>query len=200
MEFWFDFSLFFQIGTEFLPLILLLLFNKKVNLPLSIYLWASFVASLLITITVQLHLKNLVIFNFYFVISLTSLSAFYYNLINLKKIKFIIPILYSICLGVFIWEIIYTDLITFCLIIEKFCVVIFSLLAFAHFLGQEKKSESLILINSSLLIYSSFGLLFTIEIDHFLITNYWFIHNLIDGLSKLLIAYAIWKIPKTYPS
>lgn len=200
MEFWYNFSLALQIGTEFLPLILLLLFNRKLNFPLSIYLWASFISSILLMITYLLHLKNLVIFNCYFVISITSLSAFYYNLINLKNIKFIIPVLYSLCLGVFIWEIIYTDLITFCLIIEKFCVVIFSLLAFAYFLGQEKKSESLILINSSFLFYSSFSLLFTFEIHLFMITKYWFIHNLLDGLSKLLIAYAIWKIPKTHPS
>lgn len=200
MEFWYNFSLALQIGTEFLPLILLLLFNRKLNFPLSIYLWVSFISSILLMITYLLHLKNLVIFNCYFVISITSLSAFYYNLINLKNIKFIIPVLYSLCLGVFIWEIIYTDLITFCLIIEKFCVVIFSLLAFAYFLGQEKKSESLILINSSFLIYSSFSLLFTFEINLFMITKYWFIHTLLDGLSKLLIAYAIWKIPKTYPS
>jgi hypothetical protein len=63
--------------------------------------------------------------------------------------------------------------------------------------NSKKKSEILILVNTALFIYYSFSFLFNIYIDELMKNNLWFIHNFIEGSSKLLIAYAFWKQPKT---
>lgn len=152
-------------------------------------------------ITSKVHLNNLLIFNSYYLISFISVVIFYFKLIESKKIKYYILFLAFVSLFIFFWEIKNSNYIEIALISEKFSVLVFSLLYFVYIISADIKEinyKPYILINTYFLFYGSFGALSNLEIDLLMITNYWFIHNLVDGLSKLIIAFAIWRQPRTY--
>jgi hypothetical protein len=46
-------------------------------------------------------------------------------------------------------------------------------------------------------MYSSFSFFMSLELETMLANQYWIIHNVVEASSKLVIAYAILKIPKT---
>lgn len=187
----------FQIAAGALPLIFFA--SRKIDLSLKVLLIASFVSSILLFITGRFHINNLLIFNAYHVFSILSLSSLYYNITKnklLKRIDFLLALITSFIL---IFELTTTDFLEYSIVIEKICFVTFAIVYFLDFFidNSKKKSEILILVNTALFIYYSFSFLFNIYIDDLMKNNLWFIHNFIEGSSKLLIAYAFWKQPKT---
>lgn len=187
----------FQIAAGALPLIFFA--SRKIHLSLKVLLISSFVSSILLFITGRFHINNLLIFNTYQVFSILSLSSLYFNITQnklLKRIDFLLALITSFVL---IFELTTTDFLEYSIVIEKICFVMFAIVYFFDFVidNSKKKSEILILVNTALFIYYSFSFLFNIYIDELMKNNLWFIHNFIEGSSKLLIAYAFWKQPKT---
>ncbi len=203
MERLFNFSLIFQMAAEFLPLVFLFFLKKQINKSLKIFLISSFISSFLLYLTGVFQINNLIIFNAYQGITICTLSIFYFSILKSHLFKIIIVIIFSICFFTLIWELTKTSYLVSTLVVESFCYIIFALLFYIDYINSSKvnnQAKSYILINTSIFIYNCFSVLNNLEIEKLMITNYWFIHNLIDGLLKLLIAIAIWKMPKTYLS
>lgn len=198
------YSLFFQLVTGILPLIVLFNGKKKFNKGLIVFLSASVITTCILTITSILKLNNLVFFNLYQVISIVSLTFFYYESIFNKTLKYFIALFGLMSFSVLIFEISKTIFLDYSLVSRKISLVAFSIFLFFDYLisdySNHKNSKSILLINTSLFVYNSSSFLFFIYISALMINNLWYIHNFIEGLSKLLIAYAFWKLPKTSSS
>lgn len=183
-----------------MPLVFLLILKRTLNIEFILYLSISIVSTLILTITYKLNLYNLVVFNLYVLISLFLLATFYLRILKNKKSVLLIILTSIICLFSLIWELTKTEYIELSLQFENLCFIFWSIIYFNFYLKNKAThyhEKSFVLINASIFIYncSSFVLIYFIE--YLMKNNLWFIHNFIEGSSKLLIAYAIWKLPKT---
>jgi len=187
----------FQILAGIIPLFFLS--KRKINLELKLLVVISLICSILLFITGRLHLRNVFIFNTYQFFNVFLLSIFYYNIIDYKPFKKIVFVIAFLMLTLFSIESVQINNLNYFLKLEKICFVFYALLYFINYLISEEKIYNFNFIsqvNTAFLIYYSFSFLFNVYIDELMIADLWFIHNFIEALSTLVIAYAFWKLPK----
>lgn len=96
-------------------------------------------------------------------------------------------------------ELTYLDLINLSFAAIFLCLTFFSILFFIDNLNKSSShlSKPYFIINTTFCIYYSFSFFMSFEIQTMMANQYWIIHNVVEACSKLVIAYAILKIPKT---
>jgi hypothetical protein len=192
-------SLYFQLLAGLLPIIFY--FNKlgKENLELLILFCASFIATLSILFTYQFKINNHNIFNAYVIIEFCCISVFYSKLFKLKYSK-LIKLLIIPFLFLFFFEIYQNDVIILGSKLTSLTYIIYSISFFIKYLNISRRSNEYKFsqaINASLFIYNCSAFILIFYIMKLMNSNLWYVHNFIEGSSKLLIAYALWKLPKT---
>lgn len=191
-------SLFFQLVAGFLPLMVIFLLKRKITIELTLYLLLSFISTLTIMILVNLKLSCALIFDTWHFITIVLLTIFYFRTIELIAFKIITLILGVLVFTNSIWEYVAFGYPNNALVIENISFIIIPILMYLSVIKESDSSmsNSFILINSSLFIYKTSTFLLFFFLTDLLKNNLWYIHNFIEGLSKLLIAYALWKLPK----
>jgi hypothetical protein len=180
---------------------LIFLKGRKIQVELISFLILSFLVSSILYVTGLYKINNLLIYNLFVIGSVIFLSIYYFNTLFNRFFKYLVVISSGLCCLLFFMELSKTDDIVITVKVENILFICWSFLFYIDFLKNDKHSiksnKSLIIVNSSIFIYnfSSFILIYYISI--FMKENIWFVHNFIEGSSKLLIAYAFWKIPIT---
>ncbi|MCF8444989.1 MAG: hypothetical protein K9G29_08285 [Crocinitomicaceae bacterium] len=195
----FNLSVMIQFVTGIVPLLFLLIYKRKLRVELVLLLLASATTSLILLVTCSLGIKNWFFFNLYSVINLTCLTVYYYNLLQVKTLKIVILLLASICGAVIIYELTYYDIINLSLPALFLSFTLYSILYLIDNLGKSStpNSKGYFIINTTFFIYNGFSFFMSLELETMLANQYWIIHNVVEASSKLVIAYAILKIPKT---
>jgi hypothetical protein len=192
-------SLYFQLLAGLLPIIFYLNKLGKENLELLILFCASFIATLSILFTYQFKINNHNIFNAYVIIEFCCISVFYSKLFKLKYSK-LIKLLIIPFLFLFFFEIYQNDVIILGSKLTSLTYIIYSISFFIKYLNISRRSNEYKFsqaINASLFIYNCSAFILIFYIMKLMNSNLWYVHNFIEGSSKLLIAYALWKLPKT---
>jgi hypothetical protein len=189
-----------QFVTGVLPLLFLVIYKKKLRVEFVILLLASAITTLILFITASFGIKNWFFFNFYNAIYLTCITIFYFSLLRSSPFRKYVLILSFLCGAVLIYDLTYLDIINLTLPAVFFSTTTFTVFYFIDNLGKKSKSQTskaYFIINTSLCMYSSFSFFISLELETMLANQYWIIHNVVEASSKLVIAYAILKIPKT---
>jgi hypothetical protein len=193
------FSLIFQLVAGVLPLVFFFQKRKKFNVEFIIFLIVSFIATLIIFITSILKITNAIIFDGFQISSIFLLSIFYFRNIEFKLFSIIV-----ICLGVIEFVFYMLELIILgypekSLIIENVGTICCSILLFISLLKNKysPKNRTISIINYSIFMYKVTSFLLFYYCMILMVKDIWYVHNFIEGSSKLLIAYALWKLPKT---
>ena len=191
-------SLIFQIVTGTLPILFVIFLKRNLRIEFVILFSASVITTLILYITAMLGIKNLVFWNLYASIEVICMAIFYYHLLDSQKAKITVIVIASICVSSIIWELSYFELVNKTLSIIMLGNLLYTILFFIENLGKKATPNlnAYLLINSVLCIYNSFTFFLSFEVDIFLLNNFWNYHNFIEGTSKLVIAYAILKLPK----
>jgi hypothetical protein len=182
-----------------LPLVVLIIGKRKLNLEFLLFVCVSFSLTLAIIITKISGLNNAIIFDSWLICSIILLTFFYSRVIESKPFAIAVILIGVICLSATFWELMVIGYPNKALIIENISFILIPILMYISFLRYQNhsKGNSLILINTSIFVYKTT----TFLLFYFLVTlmknNAWYVHNFIEGSSKLLIAYALWKLPKT---
>ncbi len=189
----------FQLLAGFLPIILFFRNFTTHYFEVLILLLSSFISTCIGLYAFLFVINNQAIFNYYLIIEVTCLSIFFYRFTK-TKYAFIFLIIYLIFFSIWLNEYLYNDVLFFC---AKFSSVIYIFYCIFYFVQSLKTNE--VDHNSSfkqsfcaaILFYncSAFFLIYYLMESTKL--NLWYVHNFIEGSSKLLIAYALWKLPKT---
>jgi len=193
-------SVILQFVTGVLPLLLLVIYKRKLRVEFVILLLASAITTLILFITASFGIKNWFFFNFYNAIYLTCITIFYFSLLRSSPFRKYVLILSFLCGAVLIYDLTYLDIINLTLPAVFFSTTTFTVFYFIDNLGKKSKSQTskaYFIINTSLCMYSSFSFFMSLELETMLANQYWIIHNVVEASSKLVIAYAILKIPKT---
>jgi hypothetical protein len=196
----FKISVILQFVTGVLPLLFLVIYKKKLRVEFVILLLASAITTLILFITASFGIKNWFFFNFYNAIYLTCITIFYFSLLRSSPFRKYVLILSFLCGAVLIYDLTYLDIINLTLPAVFFSTTTFTVFYFIDNLGKKSKSQTskaYFIINTSLCMYSSFSFFMSLELETMLANQYWIIHNVVEASSKLVIAYAILKIPKT---
>jgi hypothetical protein len=195
----FKFSVILQFITGITPLLFLFFFKRKLRTELVLLLLASAITTLVLYITGSLKIKNWFFLNLYSTTALACLSIYYHSIIQSKALKKMVVIIASFCGAVIIMELTYLDLINLSLAAVFLCLTFFSILYFIDNLDKSSTpiSKPYFIINTTFFVYYSFSFFMSFEIQTMMANQYWIIHNLVEASSKLVIAYAILKIPKT---
>ncbi len=196
----FKISVILQFVTGVLPLLLLVIYKRKLRVEFVILLLASAITTLILFITASFGIKNWFFFNFYNAIYLTCITIFYFSLLRSSPFRKYVLILSFLCGAVLIYDLTYLDIINLTLPALFFSTTTFSVFYFIDNLGKKSKSQTskaYFIINTSICMYSSFSFFMSLELETMLANQYWIIHNVVEASSKLVIAYAILKIPKT---
>ena len=191
-------SLIFQIVTGTLPILFVIFLKRKLPVEFVILLSASVITTLILYITAMFGIKNWVFWNLYASIDVVCMAIFYYHLLDSQKAKITVIVIASICVSSIIWELSYFELVNKISPILVFSKVLYSILFLIENLGKKASPnfKAYLLINLAILIYNSFKFFLSFEVDIFMLNNFWNYHNFIEGTSKLVIAYAILKLPK----
>lgn len=192
-------SLFFQLLAGILPIIFFLIRAPKNSYELLVLLFCSVIATILTMYTSLCRINNHFIFNSYLLIEFSCICVFYSKAI---KSKYSFLFLYAIVpfLIFSIFELYQNGTIIFGVKISSLFYIGFSVIYFLKYLfdsEQEHKYNFTYIINASFFIYNCSAFILIFYIMKLMTNNLWFIHNFIEGSSKLLIAYAFWKLPKT---
>lgn len=181
-----------------LPLAVLLFGKRKFSKPFVLLLCVSVIATIMILITNFHKIQNAIVFDVYQICLIVLLTFFYFQNILSKPLSFITIILGAICLLSSTIELLSLGYLQMSLVIENISFIIIPILMYLSVINESNSnmSKSFILINSSLFIYKTSTFLLFFFLTDLLKNNLWYIHNFIEGLSKLLIAYALWKLPK----
>lgn len=194
------YTLIFQLITGLLPLMILFFQKKKFNIEFLVYLGSSVIATFIFFILFKYKVNNLLIFNGYQIVSITCLSIFYYNICKKSLTKKLILSIGSLCLIISFFELSQTSYIEYSLVYRTIGFILFSVIFYIDYLNSESQrnlqSFSYLIVNSSIFIYNSFSFLFFLYITILMGNDLWYFHNIIEGISKLIIAYAFWKLPK----
>jgi hypothetical protein len=173
--------------------------KKKFNIEFLVYLGSSVITTFLFFILFKQKVNNLLIFNGYQIFSITCLSIFYCNICNKSLTKNLILSIGSLCLVILFFELSQTSFIEYSLVYRTIGFILFSVIFFIDYLNSESQrnpqSFSYLIVNASIFIYNSFSFLFFLYITILMGNDLWYIHNIIEGISKLIIAYAFWKLP-----
>lgn len=194
-------SLLYQLVAGILPLIVVFFYRKKIKSILLIYLSSSVIATILLTITIKLNIYNLHIFNTYVAVAIICLFIFYLKTLNNLWSKILIFISFLIWFFTFVWELLKTDDLQISVYLENFVFILWSILFYINYLINDKSyikdNRYLIHFNSAIFLYNCSCFILFYFMNYIMKNNLWFIHNFIEGSSKLLIAYSFWKLPKT---
>lgn len=182
-----------------LPLVFFFQKRKRFNVEFIIFLIVSFIATLIIFITSILKITNAIIFDGFQISSIFLLSIFYFRNIEFKFFSIIV-----ICFGViefvfYMFELIILGYPEKSLIIENVGTICCSILLFISLLKNKysPKNWTISIINYSIFMYKVTSFLLFYYCMILMVKDIWYVHNFIEGSSKLLIAYALWKLPKT---
>lgn len=180
-----------------LPLAILYFAKKKFNNEFILYLISSVLATAGIIFANYFNIGNSLIFKSFLICTILFLSFFFLKIFFTKIFKIIVSILFSVCLIIFFLN--NENYFKISLLIENLTFVICPILFFLDRINDSKetKNNSLNIIVSSIFFYKTSTFILFYFISELLLNNLWFVHNLIEGISKLLIAYAFWKLPKT---
>lgn len=196
-----DLTFFIQIISGFLPLVVLLFHRKKFNVEIVILLTLSVLATVLLLVFALLFHNNHAVFNSYVISEHVCLTVYFYRIIRDKYLRKLILGMAVILGGIFIWEMNKSSLLDVSLLMQIAYNIILCVLFFIASLQSNsipssmyKTQEKYVL---TLFLYSSFSLIFFFYINELMLSRAWFIHNIVESLSKLFIAYAFWKLPKT---
>lgn len=196
-----DLTFFIQIISGFLPLVVLLFQRKKFNVEIVILLTLSVLATILLLVFALLFHNNHAVFNAYVISEHVCLTVYFYRIIRDKYLRKLILGMAVILGGFFIWEMNKSSLLDVSLLMQIAYNIILCVLFFIASLQSNsipssmyKTQEKYVL---TLFLYSSFSLIFFFYINELMLSRAWFIHNIVESLSKLFIAYAFWKLPKT---
>ena len=180
-----------------LPLAVLFFGRRKFCSEFILFLTASVFSTFLILITNYFKIQNALVFDGFQISSIILLSLFYSRNLESKMLTNIVIFLGFFCLLFYLFELISLGYPKKSLVIENICFIVCPILFYIDSIDSNQKSSTLILINTAILVYKSFSFLFFFFLVTMMVNNLWFIHNFIEGSSKLLIAYALWKLPKT---
>jgi hypothetical protein len=192
-------SLLVQFVTSIIPFVVLIKLRVRFNLEFLLYLLFSTIATFGFIITNIFKVHNSWIFYSYQFLSIILLSLFYFRTLSLKLFKLLAILIGIISLSVFLYEMKtkgftnWSDSVV-CLSFT-FCPLIYF---FETLQSKETVDKtSLNIVNATNFIYFSTTIFLFYFIHFILKNNLWFIHNFIEASSKLIIAYAFWKLPKT---
>lgn len=192
-------SLFSQLVAGLFPLAVLFYKSLKFNLEFLLYLLSSILATFGFIYTSIYKLNNSWIFDCFQVCTIFFLTIFYYRLININLCRVIFLILGLLSLTSFIYELKTQGYTNWSLTILNvnfiICPIIY--LIFSISKSNSEQSKSLEIINFSILIYYSTVFILFYFLEIIFKNNVWYVHNIVESASKLLIAYAFWKLPKT---
>jgi hypothetical protein len=116
-----------------------------------------------------------------------------------KKIKAILFSVTTLLLAISILEVIKIGVMIFSMKIISLCIITMSIVYLLNNLISTsfyQINQPVLLINSSFIIYHGSSFILIYFIMSIMTNNLWHFHNFIEGSSKLLIAYAFWKLPK----
>lgn len=181
-----------------LPLAVLLFGKRKFSKPFVLLLSVSVIATIMILFTNFQKIQNAIVFDLYQICLIVLLTFFYFQNILSKPLSFVTIVLGTISLLSSTIELISSGYLQMSLVIENLSFIIIPILMYLSVINESNSSisKSLILINSTLFFYKTTTFLLFFFSTDLLKNNLWYIHNFIEGFSKLLIAYALWKLPK----
>ncbi len=191
-------SLFFQLVAGILPLIILTQ-KRTFNKSFTFYLILSVFTTVVLFITTYLKINNLLIANFYVLLSFISIIIYFnnYNTLNNRLLIYIFSSIFSL---VFIYEMLNFSFVKNAISIFSLSSIVLSLVFMYNSLtkdiSQIKNIDTHILISISLLFYNSVSFVMYLKMFYFMKNDIWYIHNYVEGISKLIITYAFWKLPK----
>ena len=192
-------TILYQLLAGISPLIFLF-YQKREGLNiLFTHLFCSFLCTLMIFITHFYRVENLIYLNSYIFAASVLLPLIYYKSVEKKFIKSLVLIVFIINLTLLISELIKTDFLVISLVSENILEITLCLLFYFDFLLSNELSSSKKLffwINTSFFIYNCFSFLFNLYITEIMDSHLWFIHNIVEGSSKLFITLSIWKFSK----
>ncbi len=195
------FTFYIQIIIGLIPLFVLLFQRKKFNLEVVILLTLSVLATILLLLFSVLFHNNHAVFNAYAISEFVCLTIYFYRIISNKYLRKLILGMAVVLGGIFIWEMNKTSSLEVSLITQIAYKIILCLLFYVASLQSNNISSSMhktqVYYTLTVFLYSSFSLVFFFFIDQLMLTGAWFIHNIVENLTKLFIAYAFWKLPKT---
>ncbi len=191
-------SLCFQVLAGITPILFLFQRDFISKRELMVFFISSVLASIFILTTTIYSINNYFVHNSFLIVELICLSIFYFKAINWKYIRVLIIISFVSFLLFFIHEIYRHQVIIDGFKIVNIAYLVLVTILFLNLLqGKYGFKKSLILINASFFIYRCTSFVFIFYLMKIMTENLWYIHNFIEGSSKLLIAYAFWKLPKT---
>ncbi len=195
------FTFYSQIITGLIPIGVLLYKRKKFNLEIICLLIFSVLSTIFLLVFERLFHNNHAVFNAYAISELVCLTIYFYRIISNSYIRKLILGMAVILGGIFMWEMNRTSSLEVSWLTQIayniiLCVLFFiaSLQSYTVPSSMHKTQEKFVL---TLFLYSSFSLIFFSFLDELMITGVWFLHNIVESLTKLFIAYAFWKLPKT---
>ncbi len=192
-------SVYFQLLTGIIPLFISL---RRVYLHPSLLLFLAFsvLSTIVLLITSYNGINNHVFHNFYLLISFLLLSKFYYD-IGQTMLKAVIIFSTLILFTVSTFEFFDYYFLPNSFKIINLSYITWSIFFFIQSLEKDKvgkhNSNDYHIINTSIFLYNTSSFILIFYIMNLMNNNLWYIHNFIEGSSKLLIAYAFWKLPKT---
>ena len=195
----FNSSLFFQIIASAIPLSILAYKRTTFNPYLTLILFISFIIIILQTITHFFEINNHILFNFYVLCCFLLYFLFFTK--NLKNnLILVASIPFPIFIGFVLYEIFHNQLLIISFRITNISLIYWSFLCFISLLKDDSaisNKTTLQIVNTSIFVYNSGSFILYLSIFSLMLDKYWFIHNFFEGGSKLLIAYAFWKLPKS---
>ena len=189
------FSAYFQLIAGTLPLFFIKKSNQS-NKIIFYYLLSSCLSTIISLITAYMHINNHMINNIYLMVSFLFLALFYLlNGGNLLRILVLVGsgLFYSICF----FELFKSSLLFNGFKAANLVYIIWSLTFFIQSILNKSNSihpKTYVLFNASIFIYHTAAFFLFKYFSTLFTSNLWFIHNFIEGSSKLLIAYAFWKL------
>ncbi len=181
-----------------MPLAVILLKRRKINLEFIIFLLTSFLSTLGIISFIYLEKSCSLIFDSWQILTIILLSIFYFRILDYKPYSILVALLGGICLMISLSEFYYLGYSRYGLVLENIIFIISPILFYIRTIRFNilSNENTLVLINTAIFSYKTA----TILLFYFMVTlmknNVWYVHNFIEGFSKLLIAYALWKLPR----
>ncbi|MEN9302978.1 MAG: hypothetical protein RL264_1407 [Bacteroidota bacterium] len=195
----FNLSLFFQLLAGSLPIAFFIFKKSNNNQTLQAIIILSFLTNLLQVTTHFWRINNKWSFILYLILGYILYSFYFFSILKNKSANLFL-VLIPLFLVFFSIEYLGYNQFSNCVLFFIFIQLLGSLLYFISNIQSEmnlSKNNFHDLINGSIFIYAT-STLFLFLILYFLMENHlWYIHNFIEGISKLIIAYAFWKLPKT---
>jgi hypothetical protein len=196
-----NFTLYIQVVFGLLPLGVLLFTRKKFNLEIICLLILSVLTTIILIVIKRFYHNNHAVFNAYAIGELVFLTIYFYRTIGNRFLSKLILGMAVVLGGIFMWEMNRTSSLEVSLLTQIAYNIISCVLFFIASLQSNNVSSPMhktqVYYTLTLFLYSSFSLMFFFFIDHLMIIGAWSIHNIVESLTKLFIAYAFWKLPKT---